>query len=55
MLVTPVTVGSVVSIITALFAPSDPLAPGLAKVSVATFPATSLIVPLFKASELVAT
>ena len=46
-----VTVGMIAN---ALFAPSDPLAPGVARVSVATLPATSLIVPLFKANELVA-
>ena len=50
-----VTVGTVVSTINALLLPKELLAPGLAKVSVAAFPAASLIVPLFNAKELVAT
>ena len=38
----------------ALFAPIDPAAPGVASVNVALFPAASLMVPLFSASEPVA-
>ena len=53
--VTELTVGNVVSIISALFAPKEFVAPGDASVRVAALPATSLIVPLFNASELVAT
>jgi hypothetical protein len=45
----------VVSITIALLFPRDPEAPGDARVKVALFPAASLIVPLFNASELVAT
>ena len=48
------TVGAVVSMMSALAFPSDPEAPGLAKVRVASLPAASLIVPLFRASEVVA-
>ena len=48
------TVGTVVSIINALFPPNEFVAPGLAKVKVAKFPAASLIVPPFNAKELVA-
>ena len=48
------TVGAVVSITSALAFPSDPEAPGLANVSVAAFPAASLIVPPFKPSDVVA-
>ena len=49
------TVGTVVSITNALLAPKELVAPGVAKVNVAALRAASLIVPLFKASELVAT
>ena len=49
-----VIVGAVVSMMSALALPSDPEAPGLANVSVASFPAASLIVPLFRAREVVA-
>ncbi len=52
---TEVTVGAVVSITIALFAPSELAAAGVAKVNVALFPAASLIVPEFKAKEVVAT
>jgi len=48
------TVGAVVSMMSALAFPSDPEAPGPAKVSVASLPAASLIVPPFRASEVVA-
>ena len=48
------TVGTVVSIINALFAPKELVVPGLAKVNVASLRAASLIVPLFNANELVA-
>ncbi len=53
--VTLVTVGAVVSMIIALLAPSELVAPGDAKVNVALFPTASCIVPPFKASEVVAT
>ena len=39
------TVGAVVSITMALFAPSDPAAPGVGSVSVAALVARSVIVP----------
>ncbi len=39
----------------ALFAPSELAAPGEARVNVALFPAASLMVPEFKANEVVAT
>ena len=42
---TDVTTGAVVSIQMALFAPSDPAAPGAGSVSVAAFVARSVIVP----------
>ena len=45
--------GAVVSITIALFAPNEFAAPGLASVRVASFPAASLIVPLFSASDVV--
>ena len=48
-------VGTELSITMALFAPKDPLVPGLARVRVAAFPSASLIVPPFKVKELVAT
>ena len=48
-------VGAVVSITRALLAPSELVAPGEASVRVALLPAASLIVPPFRASELVAT
>ena len=48
-------VGTVPSTTMALLVPRDPLAPGLARVSVAAFTAASLIVPLFIAKELVVT
>ena len=41
------TVGSAVSITSALFAPSELLAPGAGRVYVAAFPAPSTMVPLF--------
>ena len=47
--VTPLIVGRTASIINELFAASEPEAPGDARVSVASLPAASLIVPLFKA------
>ena len=50
-----VTVGVVVSMTSALFAPSELAAPGEASVSVALFPAASLIVPELSDSEVVAT
>ena len=40
-------VGGVVSTMRALFAPSEPAAPGLTSVRVAAFVAVSLIVPPF--------
>ena len=43
--VTDVTTGAVVSITMALFAPSDPAAPGVGSVSVAKLVARSVIVP----------
>ena len=49
------TVGAVVSITSALFAPSEPAAPGAASVRVEALPAPSAIVPLLRASEEVAT
>ena len=51
--VTPVTAGTVVSITSALFAPSEFAVPGFANVKVASFDAASLIDPEFNASELV--
>src|SRR5258707_93283 len=51
--VTFVTVGAVVSITIALFAPSEPAAPGDANVNVALFVAASVIVPPFRANEVV--
>ena len=42
------TVGGDPSTTNALFAANEPDAPGDASVNVASFPATSLIVPLFK-------
>ena len=51
--VTDATVGTVVSMINALFAPSELVPPGLASVSVLVFPTTSLMVPLFNARALV--
>jgi hypothetical protein len=48
---TLVTVGSVVSMTMFLLAPSEAGAPGDGKVSVALLPAASLIVPLFRVSE----
>ena len=44
--------GTVVSIINALFAPKEPEAPSDAKVRVALFPEASFIVPLFNDSPL---
>jgi hypothetical protein len=52
--VTEVTVGASVSISIALFADSEPAAPGVASVSDALFVAASRIVPPFRASALVA-
>ena len=48
--VTPVIVGDVVSIARALLSAKEPEAPGVAKVSVALFPAASLILPPFSVS-----
>ena len=50
-----VAVGAVVSITMSLFEPSEPVAPGEGSVSVALFPAESLIVPPLRAKEVVAT
>ncbi len=47
--------GAVVSMIIALFEPNEFAAPGVASVKVALFPAASLMVPEFKASDVVAT
>ena len=47
---TPVTVGAVVSITSALLLAREPAAPGVGSVSVAAFVAVSVIVPAFKAS-----
>ena len=55
MEVTELTVGTVLSTTIALLAPKELAAPGLAKVSVASFVAASLIVPELSASEVVAT
>ena len=49
------TVGAVVSMIIALFAPREFAAPGEANVNVALFAAASRIVPPFSAREFVAT
>ena len=49
-----VTAGAVVSMTIALLAPSEPLAPGEASVSVASLAAASRIVPPFSASDDVA-
>ncbi|MNY71789.1 hypothetical protein D3C86_2102130 [compost metagenome] len=46
-------VGVVVLMTIALFAPKDPVAPGAARVRVASFPATSLMVPAARASAVV--
>ena len=55
VLVTPVIVGNTLSIIIALFAPSEPEAAGDGKVNDASeVPPVSLIVPPFNANELVA-
>ena len=43
-------VGAVVSMISALFAPKELVAPGVARVRVASLPTASFIVPLFNAS-----
>ena len=51
--VTPDTVGTVVSITSALFAPREFVAAGAAKVKVAALPTASFIVPLFKANAVV--
>jgi hypothetical protein len=48
-------VGAVVSIMRALLAAREPLAPGDGSVSVALLAAISLIVPLLRESEFVAT
>ena len=48
-------VGIAVSITKALLAPSEPDAPGDARVSVASLPAASLMVPPLSPSEFVAT
>ena len=46
-------VGTVVSIISALLAPNEFVAPGAGNVKVAAFPAASLMVPLLRANALV--
>ena len=46
--------GLVLSTTKALFAASDPVAPGLTNVSTLAFPATSFIVPPLSPNELVA-
>ena len=51
--VTDVIVGAVVSITKASLAANDPAAPGVANVSVALLPGTSLIVPPFHANAVV--
>ena len=51
--VTELIVGAVLSIMIALFAPREFVAPGDASVRVAAFPAASLMVPLFRESALV--
>ena len=48
-----VIVGAVVSIIKALLAPNEFVAPGAGNVNVAIFPAASLIVPMFSVNALV--
>ena len=48
-------VGTSLSITMALFAPRDPLSPGLTRLRDTAFPNASLIVPPFKVKELVAT
>ena len=47
------TIGAIPSITNALLAPNDPVDPGVCKVKSATFPAASVIVPLFKAKAVV--
>ena len=47
------TVGDVVSITMALFAPSEPAPPGVGNVSVALFAAVSRMLPPFRASDAV--
>ena len=49
------TVGTTVSIISALFAPRELAAPGVGRVLSALFPAASVIVPLFRANAAVFT
>ena len=49
------TVGAVVSMTNALFAPREPEAPGVGRVNVALLAATSTIVPPARASDDVAT
>ena len=51
--VTADTLGTVVSIISALFAPREFAAASSANVKIALFPAASLIVPLFSANAVV--
>lgn len=51
--VTFVTVAAVVSMTSALFAPREFVAPGVASVRTALFPATSLMVPAFSVSAAV--
>ena len=51
--VTADTVGTVVSIISALLAPREFVAAGAAKVNVATLPTASFMVPLFNANAVV--
>lgn len=51
--VTLVTVAGVVSITSALFAPRELVAPGVGSVSIAAFPAVSLMVPPFSTRAVV--
>ena len=51
--VTLVTVGAVVSTMSALLAASDPAPPGLTRVRVAALPTVSVIVPALRANALV--
>ena len=55
LIVNELTVGAVVSITRASFAPNEPAAPTAASVSVALLPPASCIVPPFKANAVVET
>ena len=50
---TPEIMGTVVSIISALFAPRELLSPGVARVKMTAFPTASTMVPLLSASAVV--